>query len=88
MLLLCTPAIVNSINHGSGFPALCSDADQRPESSVMPSGSALSVGRSEDLYRCLSSSLSNVLLLKICCPPVGVFLKVSAVRPLMRDQLI
>lgn len=62
---------------------LCYMSDQGPESSVMPSGSALSVGRRGDLYRCLSSSLSNVLLLKICCPPVGVFLKVSAVGPLM-----
>lgn len=41
----------------------------------MPSGSALSVGRRGDLYRCLSSSLSNIPLLKICCPPVGVFRK-------------
>lgn len=64
---------------------LCSVADQGPESSVMPSGSALSVGRRGDLYRCLSPSLSNALLLKICCPPVGIFLRVSAVRPLMGD---
>ncbi len=67
---------------------LCSVADQRPESSVMPSRSALSVGRRGDLYRCLSPSLSNALLLKICCPPVGVFLRASAVRPLMGDLLI
>lgn len=63
-------------------------ADQGPESSVMPSGSALFVGRIGDLYRCLSHSLSNALLLKICCPPVGVFLEVSAVRPPMGDLLI
>lgn len=42
---------------------LCSTADQGPESSVMPSGSALFVGRRGDLYRCLSLSLSNALLL-------------------------
>ncbi|KAJ4943584.1 hypothetical protein JOQ06_006083 [Pogonophryne albipinna] len=35
---------------------LCSIADQGPESSVMPSGSALSVGRRGDLHRCLSLS--------------------------------
>lgn len=67
---------------------LCTVADQGPESSVMPSGSALSVGRRGDLYRCLSPSLSNALLLKICCPPMGVFLGVSDVRPLMGDLLI
>lgn len=76
------------INYGPCFPALVLRADQGPESSVMPSGSALSVGRRGDLYRCLSSSLSNGLLLKICCSPVGVFLKVSAVGPLTGDLLI
>lgn len=67
---------------------LCSMADQGPESSVMPSRSALAVGSRGDLYRCLSPSLSNALLLKICCPPMGVFLRVSAARPLMGDLLI
>lgn len=67
---------------------LCSMTDQGPESSVMPSGRDLSVGSRRDLYRCLSPSLSNALLLKICCPSVGVFLRVSAMRPLMGDLLI
>ena len=63
-------------------------ADQGPESSVVPSGSALSVGRRGDLYRCLCSSLSNALPLEICYPPLSVFLLVSGTGPLMRDLLI
>ncbi|KAG8003738.1 hypothetical protein GBF38_018986 [Nibea albiflora] len=46
--------IVSSLNYGSLSLFLCSMADQGPESSVMPSGSALFVGRRGDLYRSVS----------------------------------
>lgn len=68
VLPLCPQPIVNRINYGSSSLLLCFIADQGPESSVMPSGSALSVGRRGDLYRCLSSSLSNALLSKFVVP--------------------
>lgn len=73
---------------GHALPLFRSVTDWGPESSVMPSGSSLIMGKSVAPYRCHSTSLSNALQFKICCSPVGAFLKVSAVRPLMGDLLI